>query len=315
MGRWMVSYNYMRMDMGGNRDGNDDIGSETIVTSEPNRFADRPMQPPTLRIVPLDMTSEMHMFGLMYMPSAKLNWMFMAPYVEKEMEHVTFQGASSTTRLGRFTTSSDGLGDVKEGALMRLYDGDGRHLHVTGAISFPTGSTDETATVLTPLGTTPEVRMPYPMQFGSGTYDLIPGVTYTAHFERWSSGAQYSATLRLDETSEGYSLGDEHRAKFWCSYVWAPWLSTSLQLVVLDRGKIDGLDAAIVGPVQTADPDNSGGERIELGCGVNFLGRRGVMRGHRLRFEFLIPVYQRLNGPQLEVDSTVVARYQYMFMD
>ena len=314
MGRWMVSYNYMRMDMGGNRDGADAISAERIVSSVPNRFAGRPMQPPTLRIVPLDMSTEMHLFGLMYMPSARINWMMMVPYVDKEMDHVTFRGAAGTTRLGRFTTSSDGVGDVKAGALIRLYRGHGQHLHVTGAVGFPTGSIEERATVLTPAGTLRSVRMPYPMQLGSGTYDLMPGLTYTARFERASLGAQYSGTIRVDENSEGYSLGDEHRASIWGSFVWAPWLSTSVHLRRSDREVIDGADTMIVGPVQTADPDNTGGERVELGVGLNLLGR-GIVRGHRLRVEYLVPVHQRLNGPQLELDSTVAVRYQYMFMN
>ncbi|MGB1884898.1 MAG: transporter, partial [Gammaproteobacteria bacterium] len=269
MGRWMVPYRYMRMDMGGNRDGSDGIEAGAIASTILNRFSGRPMQPPTLRIVPLDMSTEMHMFGLMYMPGARTNWMLMLPYIEKEMDHVTFQGATADRRLGRFTTSSEGLGDVKAAALIRLFANDTHHIHVTGALSFPTGSITERATVLTPMNAMPKVRMPYPMQLGSGTYDLEPALTYAAHFERWSLGAQFKSTWRPDKNAEGYSLGDEHRVSFWGSYVWAPWLSTSIQLALSDKDKIEGIDASIVGPVQTADPNNSGGERIELGLGLN----------------------------------------------
>lgn len=314
MGRWMVSYRYMRMDMDGNRVGTSNVSAEDIATTVPNRFFGRPMQPPTLRIVPEDMTGEMHMFGLMYMPSARLNWMFMAPYVEKEMDLVTFRGRAGTARLGEFTTSASGLGDVRAGPLLRLFERDGRHLHLSGMVSFPTGSTDEEDTVLTPLGTTPKVRLPYPMQIGSGTFDLLPGLTYTQRFDNWSFGAQVNANVRLGDNDDDYSFGNEIETRLWASRVWAPWLSTSLQLAFSERGKIDGFDSRIVGPVQTADPDNYGGERLDLGFGINLLGREGALRGHRLRFEYLLPVHQRLNGPQLELDATVVVRYQYMFM-
>jgi len=64
-GEWMFSYRFMRMEMGGNRLGTDDIDPDTIVTTIPNRFFGQPMQPPTLRVVPTQMTTDMHMLGAM----------------------------------------------------------------------------------------------------------------------------------------------------------------------------------------------------------------------------------------------------------
>ena len=65
-GEWMLSFRYMYMDMGGNRIGTDRVSSDFIVQNVPNRFFGMPMQPPTLRIVPTEMTMDMVMFGAMW---------------------------------------------------------------------------------------------------------------------------------------------------------------------------------------------------------------------------------------------------------
>ena len=52
-GEWMLSYRYMHMDMDGSRIGTKKVSPQTIATTVPNRFFGQPMQPPTLRIVPL----------------------------------------------------------------------------------------------------------------------------------------------------------------------------------------------------------------------------------------------------------------------
>ena len=63
--------------------------------------------------------------------------------------------------------------------------------------------------------------------------------------------------------------------------------------------------------VPTADPDLRAGQRLDLGLGVNFLNGTGDLAGLRLAAELLLPVYQDLDGPQLEVDSTLVLGLQY----
>ena len=86
-GEWMFSYRFMTMNMQGNLKNSSAIDPDTIVTTEPNRFFGMPGMPPTLRIVPLDMTMDMHMLGLMYAPSDKLTLMFMTHYVNNSMQH------------------------------------------------------------------------------------------------------------------------------------------------------------------------------------------------------------------------------------
>ncbi len=313
-GEWMLSYRYMRMDMDGNRIGTRDVTPEEIATTVPNRFFGAPMQPPTLRVVPTRMTMDMHMFGAMYAPTNDLTLMAMVNYIRKEMDHVTFRGPAGTIRRGEFTTATEGIGDTKIGGLYRLYDDAVHHFHLNLGVSIPTGSITERDTVLAPTGATPNLRLPYPMQLGSGTFDLLPGLTYTGKKGNFSWGAQYMADIRLeDENDEGYALGDKHAATAWVGYRFSDWASGSFRVKAMTQDSISGIDPNIVAPVQTANPEFQGGERVDLLWGVNLLAPQGALKGHRLAVEFGLPVYQDLNGPQLETDWTLNVGWQKAF--
>ncbi|MCG8443088.1 MAG: transporter [Caulobacterales bacterium] len=305
-GEVMVSYRYMRMDMEGNRIGTDDVSPEEIVSETANFLG----APPTLRVAPTEMTMDMHMFGAMYGLTDEVTLMAMVPYVVKEMDHVTFQGAAGTTRLGEFTTKSSGLGDVKLSALAQIAGDETSRLVVQGGFSLPTGSIEEEDEVLTPMNARPTLRLPYAMQLGSGTVDPMASVTY-ARTGRVGWGAQASAVVRVAENGEDYALGDEYRATAWGSFAFSPAASVSARVAAQSIGEIEGGDAAITAPVQTANPEFYGGERVDIALGVNLIGRSGPVAGHRLALEAAVPVHQDLNGPQMETDWVATLGWQY----
>ena len=311
-GEYMLSYRFMRMSMQGNQDGTSNISPDQIVTQAANPFANPPMMPPTLRVVPLDMTMDMHMLGAMYAPSDRVTLMAMTNYLTKEMDHRTYMGPMGTNVLGEFTTKTSGFGDTSVSALIGLSQAQHstHNWHATVGVSLPTGSIDETDDILTPMNTRPTVRLPYPMQLGSGTYDLIAGLTYSGHAGAWGWGAQWRSTIRLGENDEDYTLGDEHRLQGWVSYRVAPQVSLSARLSAYDRGNIDGQDPAIVAPVQTADPDRHGVRRWDLSVGANWLVPNS---DHRLALEVAAPITQDLDGPQMETDWHLTLGWQLAF--
>ena len=318
-GEVMISFRQMHMEMSGNQVGTQDIGPDAIVTTIPNRFAGAPMQPPTLRIVPTSMRTDMYMLGAMYAPSDTVTLMVMGHYIEKEMDHITYQGGAGTTRLGTFQTNPKALGDTKVAALFPLLGiseptADVRdELTLKAGISVPTGSTDETAQILTPMNAQPTVRVPYMMQAGTGTWDLEPALTYKARRGRLGFGGQAAASIRLGDNKWGYSFGDIYEATAWLSYRPAQWISLSGRIKGRTMGQVDGIDPNIVGPVQTANPDFQGGERVDLIAGINLVGTHGGLAGHRLGLEFGAPFYQDLNGPQMAGDWTLTVGYQKAF--
>ena len=312
-GNWMLSYQYTRMEMEDSLIGSDHVSPEQIATTIPNRFFGLPGQPPTLRVVPLEMTMEMHMFSAMYAPTERLTLMGMLPYMRISMKHVTFDAMPGTTRLGEFTTKSSGIGDLKLMGLFRAWESGNNRIHLNAGLSLPTGSIDEEDEVLTPMGARPTQRLPYPMQLGSGTFDLMPGITYKGRSNNISWGGQYLATLRLSDNDENYSLGDAHQITGWGSYSWTPAVSASLRATARTLGKVDGIDPLIVAPSQAADPNYQGGDRVDIGIGLNFSGQQGALRGLRAAIEFGLPAYQDLNGPQLENGWTLNAAVRMMF--
>lgn len=318
-GEVMLSLRVMHMSMQGNQTGTDSIDPHTIVTTVPNRFAGMPMQPPTLRIVPTAMRADMYMLGMMYAPSDAVTLMVMASYVEKEMDHTTYQGGMGTSQLGTFTTNPKALGDTKASALIPLLgfpaaiDDVRNELTVKAGINLPTGSTDEIAQILTPMGDTPTVRVPYMMQAGSGSWDFEPALTYKGRRGKLGFGAQANAVVRLGDNKWGYRLGNIFEASGWLSYRPAQWMSLSGRVRGRTTGRVQGIDGAIIGPVQTANPDLQGGERVDLIGGVNLVATHGSLVGHRLGIEIGAPVYQNLNGPQMTGDWFATVGWQKAF--
>lgn len=302
-GEWMVSYRYMQGGMDGLREGTNDRDPAAVLQSGGNAY----------RILPSSMTMKMHMLGAMYAPTDDVTLTLMGSYLDKEMTHTTYAGMMGSAVAGEFTTHSRGWGDLRFGALVKLWEKDAHSFHGNLSLSIPTGSIKERDTVLMPNGQYASRRMPYGMQLGSGTWDPTVGVTYNGRSGQLSWGSQYLATFRSGRNDEGYSLGDRHAFTGWAAYSPEPWFSLSARLAAHTQQEISGRDRQISGPVPTADPGNYGGEQADLFLGTNLAGQRGLLRNHRLGLEVGLPVYQDANGLQLERDWSVVIGYQYAF--
>lgn len=288
-GEFMFSYRYMLMNMKGNRDGTNSISDSQVLDQ--------------FMVTPTEMTMQMHMFGAMYAPSDNLTLMTMVPYVLKSMDHLTRSGV-------RFTTKSEGLGDIKTSALYKVFDNSNQRIHLNLGMSLPTGSIEERDN--TPAGS--NQILPYPMQIGSGTFDLLPGITYLGQSKNNSWGAQAMGTIRLGENSNGYSLGNQLQLTGWVARNWSEWVSTSLRLKGRTWENIDGADPRLnPNMIPTADPDRRGGTQIDIGFGLNLYAPNGNLKGSRLAIEFELPLYRSLDGPQLETDWQLTVGLQSVF--
>ena len=288
-GEWMVSLRAMRMHMEGLRDG-------TSGLSESDVFARGFM------VTPTEMDMDMWMLGAMYAPTDRWTLMAMVPYLDLSMDHVT---ASSVP----FTTKASGLGDVSLSGLCELVD-DGEHrFHATFGVSLPTGSIDERGD--TPAMT--DAKLPYPMQLGTGTFDLLPGLTYQGHEGSLSWGAQGTARVHLGENDEGYRHGDRQNLTGWLAHRWGR-VSASARLSASHWENFKGSDPELnPAMVPTASPDLRGGDRVDALLGVNWHKAGGALPGLRLALEVGAPIYEDLDGPQLETDWTVTLALQYAF--
>ncbi len=287
----MLSYRYMVMRMEGIRDGDSEISTADALED--------------FMVAPTDMTTHMHMIGVMYAPANWLTFMGMVPFIFKEMDHVTRMGTN-------FMTDTEGVGDLRFSALVRVLELPRHRVHLNLGMSFPTGSINERDD--TPAGN--DVILPYPMQIGTGTYDLLPGITYLGQTERFSWGAQFNARIPLGENYRGYSVGERYEITPWAAVKLTDFASFSFRLSGVAETNYDGADPDLnPNLIFTADPNLRGSERINASIGLNLFIPQGPygIRGQRLAVEAGLPVYQNVDGPQLETDWFLTAGWQFAF--
>lgn len=307
VGKWMISLRQMRMEMSGNKIGSDNVNDSEILII-PNTNA---MMPMNLRVVPQEMAMDMTMLGVMYAPSENLTLMAMTGYVQKTMRLTSYNMMGM--RLGDFETKSEGLGDTTITALIRGQKTASSQIHYALGLSLPTGDIEKTDTLLTPMNTRIVARLPYAMQTGSGSYDFKPALTFNRQLENYNFGGQISAIIRLNDNDADYRLGNLFSVQSWVSKTLSPTLSASPRLKGTSEEKIDGRDALIDKPVQSADPNFYGGERLTLGIGLNITPQSGALAQKRLGIEVNGPIYEKLNGPQMSRDWSLTLGFQNSF--
>ena len=285
--QWMVGYQYMFEKLDGMLDGTRAISQTDVL----KRFD----------TTPTDMTMRTHMGMIMYSPTDKSALMAMLPYVEMSMGEFHRDGTRSTER-------SKGIGDLELRGLYSLYsakDHRGRFLADFG-VGLPTGSVNQ----LDAEGK----RTEYPMQTGSGTYSLLPGVIYLGEALPWSWGGELNSTLRLGSNEHGYRLGNRYEPKIWI----ARELTRSVSLSVGATGEswenIHGSDS-LLDPAEepTKDPTLQGGKRVNTSLGVTFHALSGFFRGQQLLVQGDVPVVRSLNGPQLKRKYVLNISWQWGF--
>ena len=306
---WMVSYRYMYMNMDGMRQGNARASSSDVFDE-------------TYAITPESMVMEMHILSVMYGFSDKLTLTLMGNYKESEMEHrIVSQTVADSINTGatEFTTHTSGFGDIRLGGLYRFYLKENRKAHLGLHFSLPTGSIDKKDR--TPGMGGPSTRqLPAAMQLGSGTLDLLPSLTFVQQFDDWSYGVQGNAMIRLEsENSNNYRFGNVFGATTWAGYKLNDWLALNTGLNYTYKDKLEGTQQGVSQSsmtgrsVTTAFGENYGGERLDLIFGINVYVPRGSFKNHRLAVDVRLPLWQNLNGLQLETDLSLTIGLQAAF--
>ena len=285
-GEVMFSYRRMDMTMDGLRDGTTELSRQDVLAD--------------YNVAPQKMRTTMDMFGVMYAPTDRVTLMAMLASIRRKMDLINGMGE-------RFSTSSNGSGDLKLTAIMNPEGAGPWHFHL--GVNAPTGSTREEDD--TPMG---RMRLPYPMQPGSGTWDLRGGATVLGRGDHGSWGAQVSGVLRTGENELGYRLGNRMEATGWAAWAATQWLSPSVRIRAEQWGNIAGEDDALnPAMAPTADPDRQGGRRVSLSAGLTLRIPDGPLARHRLALEYGVPVYQELDGPQMQSERVLTAGWQYDF--
>ena len=295
-GEVMLGYAFMAMPMSGLRSG-------TAVISDHHVG----MQGFTMAPRSMDMT--MHMAHLMYAPTDWLTLAVMAHHQRMAMEMVVLGGGGHGGHAGHsghmampgdiHRHATEGWGDTTFAALFPLWH-KGDHLLIAQAgVSAPTGDVG----IQNADGTFTH----YGMQLGSGTWDALPGLTYTGRSGPVSWGAQANLALRLEAANDsGYQRGNVTRVTGWVARRVTAATSVSARFAYRHEGHVTG---HYHGPHNHSSPPdlqaNYGGEWLEAGIGLNVAIQDGALRGHRIGIEVVVPIRQEVSGIQLSRDPAL----------
>ncbi len=283
-GDWMVGYRYMNM---GER--HSQAGSSIDFDG--------------FRVQPTSMRMQMHMVEVMYGVTNDLTLMVMLPYKRLSMDHETLRG-------DHFTTASQGIGDLMVGAHYALYRTDNTFLISLFGVHLPTGSINERGD--TPAGA--HQKLPYPMQLGSGMFDLRTGLTFVHQRKHWSWGAQADGRWGLGKNPNQYRLGPAYRAGAWLTRRLKEWVALTLRVDMHRRETIHGADPDLnPNMVPTADPDLLDETHIEILPIIDFYAPRGLLKGPRLSLQTRFPLYETHGGVHLETYLQFVIGWQVTF--
>ena len=294
-GSLMFSYRYMYMSMEGNRAGSDKVDNSHIFQNN-------------YMMAPQNMDMQMHMFGAMYGITNRITLMAMANYLKNEMTMVGMNG------LQHFHQSS-GLGDIKVSAIAGLWNNGSHAVHLNTGLSIPTGSVTESEMTHQHHGgqhSEVMVSLPYPMQLGTGTWDLQFGGTYLGQTERFSWGTQVMGIFPTGENEAGYRMGNQYQLNSWAALPINNWVSISARATGTATEKLAGEDIAMDKMMSpTSDALNFGGEQISGFIGLNAYVPNGFLKGLRIGVEYGQPLYQNWNGIQMDRNNLLTLGIRY----
>jgi hypothetical protein len=296
-GKVMVSLMPAFTRMQGSKIGTGSVSPDYIVSNVVS--LDTPVGAHLLRMVPNHLDVDAQGFSIAYGLTHDVTLFAATMLVEKSIDMQAYQGLSGLTPLGFSTGSTSGFGDTTIATIVRVHQDRLGQVKLNIGLSLPTGTITDNVVLLLPNGTAPAKRGFYAMQPGSGTVDLLPGVTYSGASGARSWGLSYRGRLPLDQNAQGWKPGDLSEFNAWGGYSWASGLETTLRLNASVQGAIRGEDSLIRGYAQGSDPLFYGGEQVSLFGGLMVGGRYFGLPAAQAGVEIGAPIYQRLNGPQL----------------
>lgn len=282
---WSFFYEYQRIQKKGLNDNGYAVGPVQLAASN-------------YTTIPGWQTDNWNTVGVMYTPHERLSFALSLPYIERRMQLTDEEGTKEYRTAG--------IGDARLMFMLPFITKGRERTQVNIGLSFPTGSIQEQ-----------DIngdRLPYAMQLGSGSWDLLWGMTYAGQSSIFSWGTQFEGIYRIADNSVGYRLGSVYHASGWFAGNLGSYVNASVRLLWTRNGNIRGEDPYLdltKGTNPLNDNKRQAGTHVELGPGITvllpFLGKQ------KFSFEVIWPIYENLDGPQLAGDVRVVGSYQWIF--
>jgi hypothetical protein len=306
-GKFAIAYSFMDMVMQGNQIGTKPVSDATIFN--------------TYMMATNRMNMQMHMlmpmygitdrFTVMAMINYNVNTMSMQMMPMQNMVNMPGMTMADYSNMPTKMKSS-GLGDIKIYALYNVLPSCNHRLVAGLGLSLPSGSINTKGATMQSNNDV----LPYCMQLGTGTYNVLPSLVYVGQGSHLSWGLAFNANIKLGVNTHNYCWGNEYSASPWLAYQFTNWISVSARAEYYSMDKLYGWDAAInqsSGNDATANVANYGGQKANGYVGLNLYAPKNFLKGGRLLLEYGIPVYQNVEGMQSTVKSTITARLQFNF--
>ena len=303
-GKFAIAYSFMDMAMQGNQIGAKSVSDAAIFN--------------TYMMATNRMNMQMHMLMPMYGITDKFTVMAMINYNVNSMSmHMMPMQSMPGMTMADYSNmptkmKSSGLGDTKIYALYNLLPSCNHRLVAGLGLSLPTGSINAKGSTILNNNSV----LPYCMQLGTGTFNLLPSLVYVGQGSHLSWGLALNANLKLGTNTRNYCMGNEYSVSPWLAYQFTNWISISARAEYYKMDKAVGNDATlnlISLNDGTANITNYGGQKINGYVGLNLYAPSNFLKGARLLLEYGMPAYQNTIGLQSTVKSVVTARLQFNF--
>lgn len=291
---WMITGQYMNMQMAGVRQGAKKLPTGEILQEYSTE--------PTI------MNMNMYMLMLMGGITHKITGMLMLGYDTRYMEMQMKMG----NKIHTHGMNTSGISDTKVHFMISTFNSTEVHLISTVGMSLPTGSIRQLGEAQSTMY--PKQVMPYSMQQGSGTYDVILGLHCIYQTSRLSSGLLFNANIRNGFNTLDYRLGNEFESCVWSGYQWTEGISSSLRVNGFFTSAIRGKNIELNNPSDiTANALNYGGTCFNTFIGASYRPTKDILHPFRIRVEYGIPFYQNLNGKQMTIRNYINTDLSYYF--
>lgn len=282
--RIRVGYSFERIRLAGLRTGDDHLTPDQV-----RAFG----FPETSRA--LDTT--LHTVSLAYAAHPRVTLVLEIPFVQNEYER--FDATSGIRRQHQ----ADGIGDVGFSVIIPFIRKGFESTQVHLGLDVPTGSIRRSA----------EGRpLPYAAQPGNGSVDLEWGWTYKGELDRVAWGGQVGGRHPVGRNGRDWRQGSRFTGRLWGVVRVVGGLSASVRADWEKQNEIDGFDRNLQPPIDPSeDPELQDGTLLAIAPGLSM--EVPALAGQRLGVEVGIPVYQDLDGPQLERDWTFRAGWQWTY--
>jgi len=284
-GEIMASYRYMSMDMKDTVEGDKDISSDSIITNK------------NFMMAPISMQMQAHMIGLMYGLTSKSTVMIMGAYKLNSMESKNSMGM-------KMSMETSGVSDPAISVINTIKKTHNSSWVGQIGLTLPVGSINETNN---------SMRVPYPMQLGSGTWDIIVGTTGFYFFETVSLGGTLNTKLRTGKNKYKYRLGNTLSMSAWVAKNVTNAWSISSKLMRYSNDDISGGDSSLNLMSSPTTSSNTGNVLYTLSVGSQVKFESFFDLGARLGFDFILPLYQHSDGIQMKHTQHFVVGYQQNF--